>query len=93
MKRYVAAAAAASGQPIPPPGTRAEAEGARASTRCGAGAVADTILHYCRRRRRFGGGVERCVGLPYCFSSFVKTLIGPIHLNDDSVRRILQART
>ena len=37
MKRYVAAAAAASGQPIPPHRSREETEGARASNRlrCG----------------------------------------------------------
>ena len=91
MKRYVAAAAAASGEPIPPP---APARKRKAPQQPVATVRAPSPIPSASTV----DGVDGLVAVlsdasvfPTVSLALVKTLIGPIHLNDDQKRRILQA--
>ena len=91
MKRYVAAAAAASGQPIPPPAPARKRKAPApqpAVVRAPSPIPSATVVD----------GVDGLVAVlqdasvfPTVSLALVKTLIGPIHLNDEQKRRILQA--
>ena len=91
MKRYVAAAAAASGEPIPPPAPARKRKAPQqpvATVRAPSPIPSATVVD----------GVDGLVAVlsdasvfPTVSLALVKTLIGPIHLNDEQKRRILQA--
>ena len=91
MKRYVAAAAAASGEPIPPP---APARKRKAPQQPVARVRAPSPIPSASTVDGVDGLVavlQDASVFPTVSLALVKTLIGPIHLNDDQKRRILQA--
>ena len=71
--------------------SREKTEGAGTTTGYRAGAVADTVSYRSDGVDGLVAVLQDASVFPTVSLALVKTLIGPIHLNDDQKRRILQA--